>query len=124
MSNNRIWITSIGENFDKSLLKRAQDYTDLPYDEAFKMIIPEDTEISYYSKKVIQTMIKKLEDYKKEDFLIMSGMIVLNMHAFYIIMKKFGEVNLLIFRPRKGGYDFVKIEEKDYEYWNLEDVIN
>lgn len=122
MSNNKIWVASIGENFDKSLLKRAQDYTDLPYEKAFKIILPYETDTSFYSKKIIQDMIKTMKDYEKDDYLVMSGMIILNVHAFQIVMKKFGVVNLLIFRPRKGGYDYIKVDESDYNVLNLEDI--
>ena len=124
MSRSKIWISSIGENFSKSLLKRAHEYTDLNYDEAFKIILPEELETSFYSKKIIQEIRAAIKDYDINDYLLISGMIILNLHIFHMLMERFGVVNLLVFRPRKGGYDYFQMKQEDYEEWNLKDIDN
>lgn len=124
MSNSKIWITHIGKNFSKSLLQKAQNYTDLPYDEAFKIIISEDTETSFYAKKIIQDILPVLEDFDEKDYLLISGITILNLHVFYILMEKFGKVNLLLFKSRKGEYDYLEIKKEDYESWKLDEILS
>jgi hypothetical protein len=69
----------------------------------------------FSTDRVVQNMVEKLHDSCSEDWLLLSGSIVLNIAACVELIRKHGRVNLLMFDLRTQDYKKRIITIQDFE---------